>query len=120
MREGGSFKRERLQQLIKNEVNSFLRSSFNNKYLTFVSITHVELTTDLKEAKLYWDTYNSSVLGQTKSALLKCRGKIRSHLAKTITTRNAPTIQLIYDSQFESEQAIVNILKRESSLGKSY
>lgn len=113
-------KQKRMQELIKREVNSYLRSGSGRKEMSSVTITVVQLSPDFKAAKLYWDTYNSAKLGQTKSVLLKSGGKIRHHLSQVLSTRNVPTIDFVYDSQFESEQAIEKILSSEAALGKGY
>ena len=114
-------KRERLQERIIQEVNRMLRieSSFK-KELGFVTISNIDLSKDLGNAILYWDTHDDSVHDKVKETLEMMTGQVRKHLAGTVQTKRIPVIKFKYNSQFESEKAIEEILKQESNMGKTY
>ena len=116
-----SYKRERLQERIIQEVNRMLRteSSFK-KNLGFVTISDITLSKDLGRAILYWDTHNTTVHDGIKETLEMMTGRVRKYLAKVIQTKRIPVIEFQYNSQFESEKAIEDILKEESCMGKTY
>ena len=113
-------KKTQYEQQIKNEVNSFLRKGLDNRALSFVSITKVEMSSDFSIATLYWDTFDPSSKGDVKKAIESSLGKIRSHLAKTLQVRHTPTLEAKYDSQFEDANAIDEILQKEKDSGRDF
>ena len=112
------FKKEKIEERILHDVNVFLRTHMRDSRLKFVSVTKVEISADYSHAKVYWDTFDSDIKVEAEIAFSKVRGKIRSMLAKTLKIRHTPELNFVYDSQFESEKAISEILDEESGRGK--
>lgn len=115
-----SFKKEKFEERILHELNSALRSEISDSRLQFASFTKVELNTDYSEAIAYWDTFDASKRGDIKKAIEGIRGKLRSILSTKLNVRHTPNITIKYDSQFESQQSIEEILSSESKNGKSF
>lgn len=110
-RSSGKFNKVKYEEMILNEVNLGLRRDFADPRLTLVTVTRVELNQDYSAAKLYWDTYDSKTRGEAMDAIKNIAGKMRSRLAANLTVRHIPELQFIYDSQFEDELRITDILK---------
>ena len=106
-----NLKKERYEGRIQNEVNTFLRNNLTDPRLKFVSITKVELNNDYSMAQVYWDLFDSSKRGDVKKAMTKIAGKVRKMLADRLTVRQVPQINFVYDSQYEDEQKIIELLK---------
>ena len=66
-------------------------------------------------AKVYWDTFDSSKRGDAKKAIEGLAGKMRSLLAKNLDVRHTPILEFYYDSQFEDEMKITQLLKDATS-----
>ena len=98
------------QERIKNEINTVLRREVNDPRLTLCSVTRVILNADYSVAEVYWDSFDSSKRGDIKEAIEGSSGKVRSLLAKNLNVRHTPTITFIYDSQFEDEMKITQLL----------
>lgn len=108
-----NFKKEKYEERLLNEINSLLRSSTNDGRLARVSITKVELSPDYGYATVSWDTYDSGTRGDAKTAIEASSGRIRSELAKVLEVRHVPALTFIYDNQFEEENKITELLKKE-------
>jgi ribosome-binding factor A len=113
-----SFKKEKIEGRLLQDLNTFLRTHVRDSRLKFISITKVEISTDFSYAKVYWDTFDDDARDDAQVALEKIRGKFRSMLAKTLKIRHTPELKFLYDSQFESENKIKEILEEESKKGK--
>ena len=113
-------KKQKLEERIQNEINDFFRTGLSDSRLQFVSITSVKLNRDNSLAKVYWDTFDNRNRSGAIKAIDSAQGKIRTHLSKIIKMRQIPNLEFYYDSQFESEKAIEDILAEESKSGKSY
>ena len=103
------------EEKIKNELNMALRRDISDPRLTMVSFTRVELTQDYSQAKVYWDTFDDTKRGDAKKAIERLSSKLRSILAKELKVRHTPTIQLFYDSQFEAERSIEDLLENDAN-----
>lgn len=108
-----NFKKEKYEERLLNEINSLLRSSTNDARLARVSVTKVELSPDYGYATVMWDTYDSGTRGDAKVAIEASAGRIRSELAKVLEVRHVPSLSFVYDNQFEEENKITEILKKE-------
>ena len=108
------FKKAKYEEQLLNEINTFLRRELADSRLTFVSVTKVELNKDYSQAKVFWDTFDNQRRGEIKKAVEGVAGKVRSLLAKVLTVRQVPTITFEYDSQFESEKKITQLLESEN------
>ena len=107
---------DRLAELIKEEISRIIREDISDPRIGFVSITDVDVSPDLKNAKIF-----VSILGNEdnkkegmqglRSATKFIRGKL-SHL---ITTRVMPEIKFIRDDSLEKGSRVLNII---SHLGK--
>lgn len=102
------------EERMKNEINISFRRDISDPRLTMLSVTRVELTDDYSHAKVYWDTFDASKRGDIKEAVEGISSKLRSILAKKLEVRHTPTLSFIYDSQFEDEKKIVELLDEEA------
>tara|TARA_B100001971_G_C18268008_1_gene596109 strand:- start:41714 stop:42070 length:357 start_codon:yes stop_codon:yes gene_type:complete len=109
----GSHSKTIFEDKIKDEISVLLRTSLNDPRLIMMSITRVELNQDYSQATVYWDTFDSTKRGDVKNAVDGMRGKLRSMLAKNLNVRHTPDLTFVYDSQFEDEQRIQDLLDQE-------
>jgi ribosome-binding factor A len=90
----------RVNELMQREISAHLRKKHGPETVG-ITITDVEVTGDLREAKVYY-----SVLGQDAEAvakqagkwLLKHRDEIREMLAKNVIIRHVPLLAFVHDN----------------------
>ena len=66
--------------------------------LGFVTITHVEATQDVREAKVWYTTLKTRDQRATQDALESARGLLQSRLAQELRSRHTPQLTFHYDS----------------------
>lgn len=104
-------RREKVQEAIQKEVSDILQNELKDPRLGFVTITGVEVTADLRYAKVFY-----SVLGKeedaakTRAALDSALGFIRSLVAERIQLRFAPEISFRQDKSSEYSTRIQQVL----------
>jgi ribosome-binding factor A len=108
------FSKEKYQERITKEINTFLRKDFADPRLQFVTVTHTELNRDFSVAKVYWDTFNAGTRGEAKKAITSISGKMRTKLTQVMKVRHIPTLTFIYNSQFEDAIKIENLVNKSS------
>ncbi|MCM8801232.1 MAG: 30S ribosome-binding factor RbfA [Candidatus Omnitrophica bacterium] len=102
---------ERVAQQIKKEISLIIQNELNDPRLGFVTITKVELTPDLRYAKVFF-----SVLGKaedykkTQKVLDSALGFIRRLVAERINIRFAPEIIFKQDHSCEYSVRVQQIL----------
>ena len=102
---------ERVNQLIKEEVSMLLQRELKDPRLGFVTVTEVDVTPDLKHAKVY-----VSVLGKDAQwtasfqALDSARGFVWSWLRRHLDLRVTPEIAFRPDRSMEHAAHIQSLL----------
>lgn len=103
---------ERVAQEIKREISNILARELRDPRLGFVTITYVELSADLKNAKVHY-----SVLGSKKDedssqvALKKATGYIRKLIGQRLNLRFNPEIIFRFDKSIAYSIKIEEVLR---------
>ena len=102
---------EKLQELIKQEMSKMLLTDLKDPRIGFVTVTDVEMTGDLREAKIY-----VSVMGgaeQVKSSLeglQSALGFIRREIGQRVRLRFTPEISFALDTSLDYGDHIQKLL----------
>ena len=112
---------QRVGEAIREEISDILHSQMKDPRVGFLSVTTVEMSGDLKIAKV-----GVSILGDQKQqeqamkVLRHATGFVRSELAKIISLRQAPDIVFKLDASIEHSLRIAKLLNEigESGTGK--
>lgn len=82
-----------LQQVLAEAVGGL-----SDPRLGFVTVTHVEATQDVREAKVWFTTLKPRDARATQEALESARGLLQSRLAAELRSRHTPQLTFHYDS----------------------
>lgn len=95
-------RKERVQEAIRKEMGRIIQEELHDPRIRFVTVTRVEVSDDLRHAKIYY-----SVLGTDKeekdtvAAMDSAMGFIRSLIAEDLNLRFAPEIMLKLDNSIK-------------------
>lgn len=115
-------RQDRVAQALKEEISSIIHDELKDPRLGFVTITGVQLSPDLRYAKIFF-----SVLGEeqdykkTKAALDSALGFIRRLIAQRIKLRFTPEIIFRQDRSCEYSiriQEVLNQIEAKHEPGK--
>ncbi|MFA5146354.1 MAG: 30S ribosome-binding factor RbfA [Candidatus Omnitrophota bacterium] len=104
---------EKVQEALRQELSRIIHGELKDPRLGFLTITSVELTKDLRYAKVYF-----SVLGDIKNKKLalkglnNAKGYIRNLVADRIKLRFVPELSFRIDDSFEKTREILDLLDR--------
>ena len=115
---------DRVGNAMRKEISTILQRELRDPRLGFITITKVEVTPDLREAKVYY-----SVLGNDKQvksssiALGRAKGYVKKLISDRIKLRYVPDISFHKDKNVEYGARIEEILteierKRKEIEGK--
>jgi len=113
-------RQDRVAEAIRKEVSLIIHDELNDPRLGFVTITAVEVTADLREAKIFF-----SVLGsdderkKTKAALDSGLGFIRKLIGERIQLRFVPELMFREDRSSEYGTRIEEVLNEIKGLASA-
>lgn len=110
-----SFSKIKYEERMRNEINILFRRDFSDPRLKLLTVTRVELTSDYSYATVYWDAFDVGSRGEMKSAVSRLAPKLRSKLASVLDVRHVPEIKFVYDSQYEDENNIMDLISTDVS-----
>jgi len=106
----------RVNSLLQEEISQIIRTEIHDPDIGFVTITGVEITADLKQARVY-----TSVLGDEKevqhtiAALARSSGTIRSELGSRIRLKYIPELAFELDETARRAQRIETLISKLES-----
>jgi ribosome-binding factor A len=106
-------RQEKLAELIAAELSDLLRIRVKDPRVGFASITHVEVSGDLRHAKIF-----VSVMGtpqeqaETMKALKHATGFLRHELAERIVLRYMPELVFKLDTSIEEGSRILALIQQ--------
>lgn len=108
----------RVQEVIREEMGQILQEELHDPRIGFVTVTRVEMTDDLRYAKIYYSVLGSEKQVQdTVSAMNSAVGFIRKIIAERVDLRFAPQIILKLDKSCEYS---IKIEEKLSNLKDEY
>ncbi|MCK5341267.1 MAG: 30S ribosome-binding factor RbfA [Desulfobulbaceae bacterium] len=108
----------RVADAIRNEIAVLLLRSIKDPRLQHIAITEVEMTSDLKHARVYYQCPDDQAK-KAEDGLARAKGFIRSHLAKELALRSVPDLifkrDLAMAKQEEMERLLQEIAKENET-----
>ncbi len=97
---------------IMRELTEILRTVKDPRVTTsFISITAVDCSADLKFAKIYYSVMGERRKGDSQKGLENASGYIRTQLAKNLNLRMTPELKFILDTSIKHGAHISSLLK---------
>lgn len=107
----GQLRVEKVQELMKQEVSQIILRELKDPRIGFVTVTSVECTGDLREAKIYVSLMgNEQQVKDCWAGLTSSLGYIRREIGKRIRLRFTPEISLAIDKSLDYSAHIQELL----------
>lgn len=102
---------QRVAETIHKEISSLLIKGLKDPRIGFVTITSVDVTSDLRQARIYYTLMGSQESrAETQAGLDSCSSYIRQQLGRQLRLRFIPEIHFEYDASFDYGQKIEKLL----------
>ena len=107
---------EKLQELIKQEVGKMLLYDIKDPRIGFVTVTEVEMTGDLREAKIYVSIMgNEEQIKESWEGLQSALGFVRREIGQRVKLRFTPKISFALDTSLDYSEHIQKLLLQVGS-----
>lgn len=102
---------KRVGDLLRDEIANILIMRVKDPRLGFLTVTSVEVSDDLRHARVYISILDKKTSGSVIEALRSARGFIRSELRKRVRLRIIPEIDFFEDKSIEYGTRIDELLE---------
>ena len=101
-----------MAESIHKEISSLLINGLRDPRIGFVTITAVDVSPDLRQAKVFYTVMGSETERvKTQSGLVSCTSFIRQQIGRHLRLRYVPDIRFEYDASFDYGQHIEQLLR---------
>ena len=98
----------------------FLKKEVRDPRLSNLSITGVDVSPDLRNAKIFYTVLNKNDIEQVKTALSKAKGYLRTLLAEKTRLRYTPQIEFVYDESLMRGQELSDLIDKVNREDESH
>lgn len=106
-------RQEKLGELIAVELSDLLRTRVKDPRVGFASITHVDVSGDLRHAKIHISVLGTEEeQGATIRALKHATGFLRHELASRLVLRYMPELVFKLDTSIEQGSRILELIRK--------
>ncbi len=108
-----AYRQEKLGELIAAELSDLLRTRVKDPRVGFASITRVEMSGDLRYAKVFVSVMgDSEEQKETMKGLKNANGFLRHELASRLTLRFMPELVFKLDHSIEEGSRILELINK--------
>jgi len=102
----------RVGDQIREEIAEMLSREVHDPGIGFLTVTHVKVTPDLQQARVYYTTMgDEKARRNTSRALERATPFLRRQLGRRLRLRRAPELQFFFDESVERHERIERILQ---------
>ena len=105
------YRPERLAHEMQRLLSDWLRTESRDPRLQSVTITRVQVSGDLRHAKIYASTLDDDQRDEAVRALEHARGYLRSQLAASLQLRVLPDLQFFPDHAVAAGDRVLGLLR---------
>jgi ribosome-binding factor A len=103
----------RLRELFKAEISAIVHKEMKDPRIGFVSVTDVDLSPDLRHAKVFVSILgDEAAKARTMAGLASAQGFIRTELGSRIRLRRVPELLFRLDESIERGARVQRLLRR--------
>ena len=102
---------ERVKHLLQEEVSRILQRDIKDPRVKLVTVTDVKLTSDLRDAKVFISSLDSTAdREELLVGLDRATGYIRGELGRRLQLKYIPNITFLVDDSFDQQERILHLI----------
>jgi ribosome-binding factor A len=103
---------QRVAEVLHQEISSLIQFELKDPRLGFVTITGVEVTSDIQHAKVFFTVVGDEAERKSSTKALESSGRfLRKQLGSRIHLRSIPELTFHYDQSIEYGNRIESLLR---------
>lgn len=101
----------RINDELRREISELIREVKDPRVTGMISVTAVNATSDLKQAKVYVSVLDKSTEAQVMKGLKSAAGYLRREVAHRLNLRSTPELTFLADDSIDKGAHILDILR---------
>lgn len=106
---------ERLAGEIRDEIARMVAADLKDPRLGFVTVTRVDLTPDLRYARVYVGVLGEDASGESLAVLRRASGFVKREIGRRLRVRFTPEIDFRYDRGLDATDRVAKVLADEEA-----
>lgn len=102
---------DKIKKFLHREIANLV-STLKDPRANNITITEVEVSPDLKKAKVYFTTIDKNSVEEINSMFLSAKGFIRSKVAQKLNLKHAIDLEFVYDTFVEKTSRVLFLLDK--------
>jgi ribosome-binding factor A len=103
---------DRVADQIRSELGSLLARDVHDPGIGFITITRVQMTPDLQQARVFYTTLgDDQARANSAKALLRAAPFLRRQIGARLRLRRVPDLTFLYDESIAGQDRIEQLLK---------
>ncbi|MDX1648884.1 MAG: 30S ribosome-binding factor RbfA [Myxococcota bacterium] len=110
---------ERIGEQIRGELARLLREEVTDPRIGLVSVTRVDVSPDLRNARVHWSRLHADgdrdtredAAGETAAGLASAAGFLRRRLARLLPTKRVPELRFVHDPSLALGSETLNLIR---------
>jgi ribosome-binding factor A len=110
-------RQEKVARVVKETVSDVVSHHLSDPRIEgFVSITRVEMATDLRNAYVYFSVFGMDQAGQNKTfaAIMHAKSKIQAMVAEEMHSKFCPVLHFYMDDKFKKTLETLKLIDKAS------
>src|SRR5574344_595300 len=104
---------KRISSIVMKNLSEIIQFEVKNPRIGFCTVNEVIVSKDFSHAKVFVSFLGSKFPKQNLEELEKCKGFIRSSLAKKMDTRKIPELHFFIDDTYDKADSLDKALAKE-------
>jgi ribosome-binding factor A len=105
----------RVDEAMREVLSGAITSELKDPRVGFVTLTAVQTTTDLRQARVYVSVLGAdAVRRRSLDGLRSAHGYLQRRVAAELRLKHTPTLEFVYDDTTDRGQRIQELLDREA------
>lgn len=110
-----SHRSERVSDALREVIAEMLAREIKDPRVGMVTLTHVEMSPDLKHARVYFSCLGDAAAHERSLAGLRsASGYIKAHAARRLKLRFTPEIAFVFDPSLEQAERLASLLREDA------
>ena len=106
-------RKDRVASLLEREISYIITQDMNDPRCRFITVTKVVVSSDLKEASVYFSSLENK--SESLATLQKAKGYIKSILAHRVRLKFLPDLHFVIDNSYEYGKKIDELIEKISN-----
>lgn len=103
---------ERVAEMVRAELSDLLARHVRDPGITFVTVTHVRMTSDLQLARVFYTALvGPAARRDVARALDRATPFLRRQLGRRLRLRHVPELTFTYDEDIERQDRVAQVLR---------